>query len=352
MKTFEQILQSETLNKQDLVRMLSCNNHEHSLLIKAAESIRLQYIGNKVYGRALIELSNICSKDCYYCGIRKSNKDIERYSLNLDSIKESIDVAIDSKIGSIAIQSGEISSKSFINSISDILQYIKARNPEIGITLSCGEHSDSTYRLWKNLGAERYLLRIETSNKNLYYQYHPENKTHNFEERISCLQSIKNTGYQTGTGVMIGLPNQNIEDLADDLLFMKEFGIHMCGMGPFIPCNGTPLENSKSNFNNVFEMSLRMIACLRLLMPKINIVASTAMETINPQGRELAILAGANIIMPNLNPSKHRKKYLLYNKKPSAEISTKQEALISCEAALPHGYELVLGSKGNSLAWE
>ena len=348
MNSFSKILDKEYLQKSDLQRMLSCNNDEQKLLFAKAEHIRKQYIGNSVYGRALIELSNICAKDCYYCGIRKSNKNVDRYALDLDSIKQSIDIAIESQIGSIAIQSGELNSPTFVNSISEIVDYIHQKSPEIGITLSCGEHSKEVYKKWRELGAERYLLRIETSTKELYYNYHPENDNHNFEHRLKCLQHIKDTAYQTGTGVMIGLPKQRDEDLANDLVFMRDFGIHMCGMGPFIPCNDTPLEDSTPTFDNVFEKSLRMIACLRIIMPDINIVASTAMETIHSNGRNLAIKAGANIIMPNLNPINHRKKYSLYNKKPTNEITTIQQAIESCKIAIPEGYELVLGEKGNS----
>ena len=336
------------MQKADLVRMLNCNAEEQELLFAKAEELRLINIENKVYGRALIELSNLCTKDCYYCGIRKSNKNIDRYSLDLEAIKQSIDIAIESKIGSIAIQSGEISSPSFVDSISEIIKYIKTSSPEIAITLSCGEHSAKVYKQWCELGAERYLLRIETSNKELYYKYHPENENHNFEKRLECLQFIKEAGYQTGTGVMIGLPDQGVDELADDLIFMRKLDIHMCGMGPFIPCKGTPMENAISNFGDNFEMSLRMIACLRIIMPDINIVASTAMETINPKGRELAIKAGANVIMPNLNPTTHRKKYSLYNKKPTTEISTAQQTIDSCLPAIPLGYRLALGEKGIS----
>lgn len=351
MMTFAQILEADHFDKQMLIRLLNCSQEEHAELIKRAETIRLQTIGNKVFGRALIELSNICKKDCFYCGIRKSNKKISRYNLDLDDIKPSIDLAIKSNIGSLAIQSGEQSSPKFVEEISKILTYIKTNNPQIGITLSCGEQSEEVYKEWFRLGAERYLLRIETSNETLYYQYHPENKMHDFNERLKCLQMLKDVGYQTGTGVMIGLPNQKIEDLADDIIFMRDFDIHMCGMGPFIPCIDTPLESSKPPFSNVFEMSLRMIAILRIVMKDINIVASTAMETIHPQGRTEAILAGANVIMPNVNPTIHREKYALYDKKPTSNISTIEQIVAHCQAPLPKGYKLGLGEKGNSNHW-
>lgn len=348
---FQDILMQENFDNYMIVRMLNCNEEEAELLKARANEVRLEHIGNEIHGRALIELSNICKKDCYYCGIRKSNTSIERYQLTLEEIKGSIDNAINSKIGSMAIQSGEITSPQYIELINDILKYIKSKDKNIGITLSCGEHPKEVYKKWKELGAERFLLRIETSNKDLYYQYHPKNKAHDYQHRLDCLQSIKDIGFQTGTGVMIGLPNQEVEHLADDIIFMRDFGIHMCGMGPFIACNGTPMENSKSTFDDVFETSLRMISVLRIVMKDINIVASTAMETMHPQGRKLAILAGANIIMPNLNPSVHRKKYSLYNKKTTTEITTKEDVIRSCQSAIPEGFKLGLDKKGTSPRW-
>ncbi len=352
MNSFKKLLNSDVFDKDMIVRMLDCNDLDHKLLLKKAQEVRLANIGNEVYGRALIELSNICKKDCYYCGIRKSNIHIDRYMLDLEEVKKSIDLAISSNIGSIAIQSGESTSPQFIDYISDIISYIRKQDKRMGITLSCGEQKQKIYKKWLKNGATRYLLRIETSNENLYYQYHPENEMHNFKNRMSCLSSIMKVGYQTGTGIMIGLPNQSIADLAEDILFMKNFKIHMCGMGPFIPCAETPLQNSKPVFENVYEMSLRMIAVLRIVMKDINIVASTAMETMNKNGRRDAIIAGANVIMPNINPAIHRKKYSLYNKKPIMEISTKEELINSCKVSIPDGYCLSLGKTGDSMRWK
>lgn len=352
MMNFNQILEADHFDKQMLIRLLDCSPDEHLALLNKAEEIRLHTIGNKVFGRALIELSNICKKDCFYCGIRKSNTNVSRYNLELEDVKQAIDMAIESNIGSLAIQSGEQSSPKFVEQISEILSYIKSKDPHVGITLSCGEQPEVVYKEWFRLGAERYLLRIETSNESLYYQYHPKNQAHDFTKRLSCLQSLKDVGYQTGTGVMIGLPNQKLEDLANDIIFMRDFDIHMCGMGPFIPCVDTPLESSQPPFSNTYEMSIRMIAILRIVMKDINIVASTAMETIHPNGRTEAIRAGANVIMPNINPTTHRKKYALYNKKPTLSISSTEQIIAHCKAPLPLGYELGLGEKGNSTHWK
>ncbi len=348
MKAFEEILLQENFDKSDILRMLDCTDIEHDMLVNRAGEVRLNSIGNKVHGRALIELSNRCIKDCFYCGIRKSNDSVERYTVDFEHVKSAIDLAVESKIGSIAIQSGEQVGSEFIDYVSEIIKYAKAKDDNLGVTLSCGEHKPDTYKKWFDLGAERYLLRIEVSDEKIYHKFHPDNKMHDFGSRIECLKSIKETGFQTGTGVMIGLPGQGFEDLANDVIFMRDFGIHMCGMGPFLPCDGTPLEGTKSEFDDVFMVSLRMIAVMRLIMNDINIVASTAMETMRKDGRMRAIEAGANIIMPNINPVEHRKKYTLYNKIPSYELDSVDKIMKSCLDTIPVGYELGLEEKGNS----
>jgi biotin synthase len=346
--TFKQILDYQTFDQQMISRMLNCNITEHEQLMAKARQIQSKYIGLNVYGRALIELSNICKKDCYYCGIRSSNTNVKRYLLNSKDAKSAIDLAIESNIASIAIQSGEQTSEAFIDCISDLVAYAKSQNSNIGITLSCGEQSKEVYQKWFDLGAERYLLRIESSDEQLYYQVHPKNERHNFNTRLKCLNHIKEIGYQTGTGVMIGLPNQNIEHLAKDILFMRDWDIDMCGMGPFIACKGTPMENSTSSFSDSFIMSLRMIAVIRIVMKDINIVASTAMETLKENGRGMAISAGANVIMPNVSPDTFRSEYALYNNKPNLKISSADQIIQSCEKDIPEDYKFVIGKKGNS----
>jgi biotin synthase len=342
------ILNEEEFEYEQILRMLNCSKEEEFLLFSKAEEIRLKYVGNGVYGRALIELSNYCKKDCYYCGIRKSNKLVERYTIDFEQVKEVIILASESGIGSIAIQSGELSSPDFTEYIIQILEFTKNLNPNLGITLSCGEQSVETYKKWFDAGAERYLLRIEVSDENSYHNFHPNNELHSYSNRLNCLKSIKEIGYQTGTGVMIGLPGQTIESLAKDVLFMRNFDIHMCGMGPFIPCDGTPMEKALSPFSDLLNMSLRMIAVLRIVMKDINIVASTAMETIHPQGRTLAIKAGANVIMPNINPLEHRRKYKLYEKIPTLVLDNKDALIFAAKKPIPEGYELQTDQKGTA----
>jgi len=268
----------------------------------------------------LIEFSNICSKDCLYCGIRKSNEKVIRYEATDDEILDACRFAWQNRFGSVVLQSGELSSPSFIRRVDRLLRKIKElSNHELGITLSCGEQTLETYRQWRESGAHRYLLRIESSNPELYRKIHPDNDFHNFENRLQALADLKTAGFQVGTGVMIGLPFQSIEDLAHDLLFLKKLDVDMVGMGPYIEHENTPLYSFRSGLKTKaerFDLSLKMIATLRLLMPDINIAAATALQAIDPSGREKALKIGANILMPNLTPCEYRKEYQLYEDKP------------------------------------
>lgn len=320
MSKAQNILNKEELNHADLVYLLSCQREERSYLRKKAAEVKEQTIGKKVYFRGLIEYSNKCKKDCFYCGVRVSNKIPKRYQLEDDEVLEAAKFAYENQFASIVIQSGERSNSRFISKIEYLLQEIKKlSNGDLGITLSCGEQSLETYRRWKKAGAHRYLLRIETSSKELYSKLHPKDFLHDFDERIAALGRLRDAGYQVGTGVMIGLPFQTAEDLANDLLFFKELDIDMAGMGPYIEHRATPLyplKNELLSLKERFELSLNMVALLRILMPDINIAATTAMQAIDPQGREKAIYVGSNVIMPNLTPVKYREDYLLYEDKP------------------------------------
>lgn len=310
------------MNKQQIIELLNATGKKRTLLFEEAAKIKNKYVGNTVYLRGLIEFSNICNKDCLYCGIRKSNSNTERYNLTDAEILTAVTFAHEQNYGSVVLQSGEISGIFFTERIENLLQQIKIQtNNEIGITLSLGEQSEETYRRWFNAGAHRYLLRVESSNEKLYAKIHPNDQNHLFANRLNALKTLKNIGYQTGTGVMIGLPFQTIDHLADDLLFMHTTDIDMCGMGPYIEHEQTPLNGTKNAFSlsERFDLSLKMIAILRLLMPNINIAATTALQAIDPLGREKAIKAGANIIMPNITPGKYRNSYKLYNNKPCTD---------------------------------
>lgn len=309
-------------NKSDLIRLLELSGDEMKTLLKTAGAIKAQTIGNFVHFRGLIEFSNRCSKNCYYCGIRASNSEVERYDLSDAEILEAATFAHENRYGSIVLQGGERFDKPYIDRIDKLIKGIKQlSNNELGITLSLGEQSVETYRQWYESGAHRYLLRIESSNKELYSKIHPEDRFHDFEYRLDCLYRLKDIGYQTGTGVMIGLPYQTIEHLADDLLFMRDFDVDMVGMGPFIEHHATPFNNFQGllSLRDRFELSLKMIAILRIMMPDINMAASTAMQAIDPMGREKALQAGANIIMPNITPGQYRDNYKLYENKPCTD---------------------------------
>ncbi|MBP1638085.1 MAG: Biotin synthase, partial [Bacteroidetes bacterium] len=315
----QQILHKPELSKADIICLLNATGEDMELLFEHVAKIKQQNIGNTVHLRALVELSNSCEKDCYYCGIRKSNHNINRYTVNEDEMIEAIQFAYQNGYGSMAIQSGENQSKVFKEKINSILKKAKEiSHGELGITLSCGEQPEKTYREWFENGAKRYLLRIETSNKALYEKLHPNNEKHSFKNRLNALYLLKNIGYQVGTGVMIGTPFQTVDDLADDLLFMKNFDIVMCGMGPYIEHRETPLNEYKGSLlslNKRLELSLKMVAVLRILMPDINIAATTALQTIDKNARMKAIQIGANVLMPNITPKQYRDNYLLYENK-------------------------------------
>lgn len=314
------VLTVKVLDNLQIISLLKSEGEERSVLFRKARETRDSVLGNKVYFRGLIEFSNRCAKDCFYCGIRKSNRNVVRYDITDKEILDACRFAWENRFGSVVLQSGELTSPDFVKRVDRLLKEIKKlSNHELGITLSCGEQSPETYRRWYESGAHRYLLRIETTNRVLYRKIHPDNDFHSFERRLEALGFLRETGYQVGTGVMIGLPFQTYDDLACDLLFFKELDIDMCGMGPYIEHEDTHLYEYRHllmSRGERFDISLKMIAVLLLLMPDINIAAATALQAIDPSGREKAIAIGANIIMPNLTPTAFRKEYQLYEDKP------------------------------------
>jgi biotin synthase len=353
MKTVIEILNEPEFSKEEIIRLLSITERvEHELLIKHAYFIKIQTIGHNVYLRGLIEFSNLCKKNCLYCGIRSGNTKVNHYNMTDLEILETVDFAVKNRFTSIVLQSGEQHSDDFTERITNLITRIKqATNPEFRFTLSLGEQSFETYKAWFEAGAQRYLLRIETSNEELYHKIHPDNQLHDFKTRLQCLKNIQKVGFQTGTGVMIGLPFQTIENLADDLLFLKEMNIDMVGMGPYLEHADTPLyelKNSLLPLNDRFNLSLRMIAVLRIMMPTINIASTTALQSIVPMGREHGLKAGANVLMPNLTPGKYRGNYLLYDNKPC--INEEADDCIDCLASRVQmiGEEIAYNDFGDS----
>lgn len=319
------ILEQDIFTRENIVSLLKSEGEERTLLFRKSAEIKEKYIGKKVWFRGLIEFSNVCGKDCLYCGIRKGNKNVARYNLSDDEILAAAKFAYDNRYGSIALQSGELESSFVTERIENLLFRIKDLSKgELGVTLSVGEHEPEVFKKWYDAGAHRYLLRIESTNKKLYNKIHPDDSNHDFQRRLDCLKSLQDIGYQTGTGVMIGLPYQTLDDLAGDLLFMKEFNIDMCGMGPYVEHADTPLINHTDTLlplKERFDLTLKMIAIIRIMMKDINIVAATALQAIDPIGREKAVKIGANILMPNITPGKYRDSYKLYDNKPCTDDS-------------------------------
>ena len=316
----EEILRKDIYSKEELIRLLSADRKESELIFRKARIVKKEHVGNKVYFRGLIEYSNRCSKNCFYCGIRSGNKRQGRYELTRQEVIEAALYAHQNRFGSIVIQSGERRSKKFIGTVEYLLKEIaRLTGNELHVTLSMGEQDEDTYRRWFSAGSHRYLLRIETSNRELFKKIHPKNDLHSFERRLDSLRILRRTGYMVGSGVMIGLPFQTTEDLASDLLFFRESDIDMIGMGPYIEHQDTPLYRFRDRLlppGERLQLSLKMVAILRIMMKDINIAATTAMQTIDPLGRQKALLAGANVMMPNITPLKYKGNYLLYNNKP------------------------------------
>lgn len=322
-----------TWDREGLAAAIACEDAAfEAALREEAYRVKVDTIGPEVYLRGLIEISNICVKDCLYCGIRRDIS-CPRYELSEEEVLSAARTAAGRRFGSVVIQGGERTDAAFIRRITRLLKAIKeidtGDDPPLGITLSLGEQSREVYEEWFDAGAHRYLLRIEASNPDLYRKIHPED--HSYDRRLQALYDLKEIGYQAGTGAMIGMPFQTAEDLADDLLFYKQFDAPMVGMGPYNPHPQTPLTLSGAPYPSAerrFALGLKMIALLRLLMPDINIAAATALEVLYPRGREKGLLSGANVFMPNVTPQEQLVKYNLYDRKTS---------LPDGPAALEHG---------------
>ena len=302
---------------------------------KKAVEQRTKVYGNDVYIRGLIEVSNICKNDCFYCGIRHSNKDCSRYRLSEEDILSCCDEGYKLGFRTFVMQGGE--DPYFTDEfLCGIICKIKSKYPDCAVTLSLGERSFDSYKALYDAGADRYLLRHETADRKLYEKLHPENLS--WENRMECLRNLKEIGFQTGCGFMVGAPYQTNRSLAMDLKFVEEFRPAMCGIGPFIPHNATPFSEFQAG---KIEDTLFLLSLLRLIDPSLLLPATTALGTIDPTGREKGILAGANVVMPNLSPVSVRKKYELYNNK----ICTGEESA-QCKQCLNRrmesiGYEIV-----------
>lgn len=297
------------LDKEELIYLLKHMDDGHKeLLFRLASETRDRVYGKKVFMRGLIEFSSICSRNCMYCGLRASNSFVERYRLSKEQILECCAEGYRLGYRTFVLQSGEDPWYTAERMV-DIIRSIKQAFPDTALTLSIGERSRDEYAAMFNAGADRYLLRHETASRRLYESLHPGM---DFDERRRCLVDLKEIGYQVGAGFMVGLPGQTEEDLAEDLLFLKELNPHMIGIGPFIPHSETPLKDEKGG---TVQNTLVLLAITRLLIPDSLMPATTAMGTLHSRGRELALKAGANVVMPNLTPVEERPKYALYENK-------------------------------------
>jgi len=295
---------------------------DRTRLFQDAARTKLRVVGTGIYLRGIVEFSNICDKNCYYCGIRQDNKKVERFQMSEDEITYVSLQAYSRGIGSIVLQAGERSDNKFTEMVDRVVRRIKLEsNGGIGITLSLGEQAPETYQRWFEAGAHRYLLRIETSNRKLYERVHPGD--HDYTVRLKCLKNLRKIGYHVGSGALIGMPGETTGDLAGDALFFKEIDLDMIGMGPYVVHDQTPLAKKADDYEHERQLNLglKMIAVCRLLMPDINIAATTALQTLNPSGWELGIRAGANVIMPNITPAKYRDAYTLYQGKAICQES-------------------------------
>jgi len=293
------------LTKSEIIEILK-DDLQNEQLFSEADKIRKKFVGDEVHLRGLIEFSNICKRTCKYCGLRAENKSISRYRITEDDIVFYAQKAAELGYKTIVLQSGEDEFYSR-DIICNIIKKIKELN--VALTLSIGERSFDDFKAFKDSGADRYLIRIETTDKELYKKMHPHM---DFANRIKCLEYIKELGYEVGTGCLVGLPYQTIESLANDILFFKEINADMVGIGPFISHPDTPLNNAE---NGSFIQAVKVMAITRIMLPDINIPATTAMETLNPNGRIIALQSGANVVMPNVTSTEYRAKYEIYPNK-------------------------------------
>ena len=301
-KLIEKAEKTSLLTKEEIVEILN-DNSINQQLFNAANRVRKNFVGESVHLRGLIEFSNICKCSCKYCGLRKDNSTIKRYRMSSQEIMRLAQSALSYGYKTIVLQSGE---DAFFDTekMCSIIREIKKLG--FAITLSLGEKTFEEYQAYKHAGADRYLLRIETTDKKLYENLHP---FMSFENRKRCLKDLKSLGFETGTGCLVGLPGQTYESLAEDILFFKEIDADMIGLGPFIPCPQTPLEKASGG---TFESALKVMALTRLLLPDINIPATTAMETLHPNGRIIALQCGANVVMPDITEGEYRQQYAIY----------------------------------------
>jgi len=338
-----------SLSHAEMVRLLGLTDPaEIEDLRRAAYDRATQTVGDSVHYRGIVEMSNRCTLDCYYCGIRRSNREVERYGLNRDEVIDAALFCAEAGYGSCVLQAGERQDEGFVALVEECVAEIRARSLSkrlprgLGITLSLGEQSLETYRRWREAGAHRYLLRIETSNPALFATLHPPSQR--FETRLQALDDLRTAGFQVGTGVMIGLPGQTLDDLAADIAFYGQRDIDMIGMGPYLHSQGGVMPASAMMAKDpLLALGLKMIAVTRLALPTLNIAATTALQALVEDGRERGITYGANVTMPNVTPRGVRRNYQLYDGKPCLD-----EGSLECRGCL----ERRVIAAGRRVGWD
>jgi len=336
-KIAQKFLENQNLKKEGFVELIRCADDPETreALAERAVEIRKKYYGDKVYTRGLIEFTNYCKNDCYYCGIRRSNRNAKRYRLTEEEILACCENGYELGFRTFVLQGGEDPYYTD-DRMERIIRSMKEKYPECAVTLSIGERSMESYRRFRKAGADRYLLRHETADEAHYRTLHPEEMS--LQNRMECLRNLKALGYQVGAGFMVGSPNQTAECLAEDLLFLKDLEPQMVGIGPFIPHHDTAFAKEPAGS---VDLTLYLLSVIRILLPKVLLPATTALGTMDPRGREKGLAVGANVVMPNLSPVKNRKQYELYDNK----ICTGEEAA-ECRGCLSRrvesvGYHLV-----------
>ena len=326
------------LSREEWIRLFSeYDGEDVSLAMELARQTALERFGKKVWFRGIVEFTNICACDCYYCGIRCSNRRAERYRLSLEDIFECCREGYEAGFRTFVLQGGE--DGWFTDErLCGIVRSIKERYPDCAVTLSVGERSRESYQRLYDAGADRYLLRHETADEDHFRLLHPERQT--LSNRLRCLRDLKEIGYQTGCGIMVGSPGQTPQTLAADMLFMQELRPQMVGVGPFLPHQDTPFREEQAGD---VELTLFILALCRLMLPQVLLPATTALGTAQTDGRARGILAGCNVIMPNLSPESVRKKYMLYDNKAGTNLSAREGIALLRRQMEEIGYEIVVG---------
>ena len=333
----DSLQKEQTISLEDFHFLLETQDNELIEYLAAyARKTTTAIYDNHIYIRGLIEFTNICKNDCFYCGIRKSNTNAQRYRLTKDDILACCKTGYALGFRTFVLQGGE--DAYFTDTlVCDIVSSIKKQHSDCAITLSIGEKTRDSYQKYFDAGTDRYLLRHETANEAHYQSLHPSELS--FRNRMRCLRDLKAIGYQTGCGFMVGSPHQTLETLYEDIRFIQQFHPEMVGIGPFIPHKDTPFANKNAG---TLEQTLRLLSIIRLLHPHVLLPATTALGTIHPQGREMGILHGANVVMPNLSPTQVREKYMLYNDKISTGVES-AEGLEDLKHRMERiGYQVVM----------